>query len=231
MIKNAKKVEPDFSEFFITRRRKKYKFAKFDSFDNCFDGFNQTFTDVKKRLKFSKQEIIVEIAAGSAFFSVELAKQNPKKVFVAFDIKGDRLYQGAKLALEQNVKNIAFVRLALVKIDDFLPKKSVDQLWLTFPDPFPRERSEKHRLTYPSFLTLYKNILKPKADLHFKTDNRNLFLWSLEQFVNGNWQIKELSFDLHNSNLTESYKIKTTYETRFMSEGIPINYTTITPIS
>lgn len=230
-MKNPKKVESEFSDSFIIRRRKKYKFAKFDSFENCFDGFNQNFDDVKKYLDLQKQELVVEIAAGSAFFSVELARQSPKKAFIAFDIKGDRLYQGAKLAIEQAIKNITFVRIALVRINEFLPKNVVDQLWLTFPDPFPRERSEKHRLTYPSFLKLYKKVLKPKANLYFKTDNRALFLWSLEQFVNENWQIQELSFDLHNSNLPESYKIKTTYETRFDAEGTPINYATITTIN
>jgi len=171
--------------------------------------------------------MVLEIAAGNAQFSFELAKKHPDLNFIAVDIKSDRLYTSAKKALAEGVKNIAFLRTHMNELGDIFPKKSVETIWLTFPDPFPKKRSAKHRLSHVSFLRQYRSILKDAGLLKFKTDNRELFLWSLEQFVAQSWHICELSFDLHESNLPDDYKIKTYYETRFTQEGIPINYCTL----
>jgi tRNA (guanine-N7-)-methyltransferase len=102
-------------------------------------------------------------------------------------------------------------------------------LWVTFPDPFPKERSAKHRLTHPQYLKIYEMLLQKDGALYFKTDAKALFDWSLETLVEEGWNIDELSFDLHESALSEEYKIKTTYETRYMSEGIKINFVKASP--
>lgn len=220
---------------FITRKRKKWKFAHFDSYDNCFS--HNRGDDPKKSLKLIEQyfdrkkrehpgKIVLEIAAGNARFSYELAKLYPDWNFIAIDIKSDRLYTSAKNALEEGVENIAFLRMHLNELSTVFKKQSIDLIWLTFPDPFPRKRSAKHRLTHQTFLQQYRNILKDTGSLHFKTDNRDLFLWSLEQLIEHTWCVDELSFDLHESALSDVYKIKTFYEERFTALDIPIGYCT-----
>lgn len=219
---------------YITRKRKKWKFAHFDSYTNCFthprgsDGKN-TFNTIRSYFsnsEYKNRKMIIELAAGNAQFSFELAKRHPDCDFVAIDIKSDRLYTSAKQALLEGVQNIAFLRMGIDELAAVFPDNTVDEIWLTFPDPFPKDRSAKHRLSHSSFLRQYCSILKEAGILKFKTDNRELFLWSLEQLVAEKWYISELSFDLHESDLLEDYKIKTYYEQKFTSRGIPTNYTT-----
>lgn len=218
----------DTTELIITRKRKKYKFAHFDAYQNCFE-FNRgedpkNIQDELKKFFGNSNPVILEIAAGNAQFSLELARRHPEKNFIAIDIKSDRLYTSGKQALSEEVANIAFVRMHLYELSKVFKPSSVEAIWLTFPDPFPRKRSAKHRLSHPSFLNQYGDILQKNGELKFKTDNRELFLWSLEQLVAEEWQLKELSFDLHESDLSDEYKIKTYYEERFTALDIPTNY-------
>ncbi len=226
---------------YITRRRKKWKFAHFNSYENCFEferggnvdsirkqlrGF---FADLERSLS-GQRPVVIELAAGNAQFSLELARRHPEQSFIAIDIKADRLYTSAKLSLEAHIKNIAFLRMPITEVAQVFEPGSIDELWLTFPDPFPKECSAKHRLSHVSFLQQYCKILNETGTLRFKTDNRPLFLWSLEQFVAEKWQFDELSFDLHGSSLPEEYKIKTSYEERFTAQGIPTNYLSTRPV-
>lgn len=221
---------------FITRKRKKWKFAHFDSYPNCFSynrGDNPAVVKKQLTTHFSPSQgatleaverpLVLELAAGNAQFSLELARRHPEKDFIAVDIKSDRLYTSAKQALEEGVDNIAFLRTHINELEKIFTAHCVQELWLTFPDPFPRKRSAKHRLSHVSFLQQYRKILKETGVLHFKTDNRQLFLWSLEQFVATKWHIQELTFDLHESNLPQEYKIMTHYERRFIEAGLKIN--------
>lgn len=217
---------------YITRKRKKWKFAHFDAYENCFFYERGGSADAIKReladyLPVNNTKVVLEIAAGNAQFSLELARRYPGVNFIAVDIKSDRLYTSAKKALEEGVKNIAFVRMHLAEIEKVFQSSSVDEVWLTFPDPFPRDRSAKHRLSHVSFLRQYRKIMKDTGRLLFKTDNRDLFLWSLEQFVAEKWHINELSFDLHESNFSDDYKIKTHYEEKFTSQGIATNFCSV----
>ncbi|HSX27918.1 MAG TPA: tRNA (guanosine(46)-N7)-methyltransferase TrmB [Candidatus Saccharimonadales bacterium] len=207
---------------FITRKRKKWKFAHFDEWPNCV-----TLDQVQPSQW--QQPLVVEIAAGTADLSVGLAAQRPEAHFVAVDIKSDRLYTGAKFALEHHLHNITFVRAHMSHLTEIFLPGGISELWLTFPDPFPRKKQAKHRLTHPQFLQQYAKVLRGDGVLRFKTDNRDLFLWSLEQLVAEGWQLAELTFDLHDSALPEAYKITTAYERRFIAEGIPINYVTLRP--
>lgn len=215
----------------ITRKRKKYKFAHFNAWPNCFDFNHEQPAQIRldldryfKEHKLEKARLVLELAAGNAQFSLELAKLQPSIKFIAIDIKSDRLYTSAKQAQVEGITNIAFVRMPISKIGEVFKQGTVDEIWLTFPDPHPKKRSAKHRLTGELFLRQYRNILKEKGRLKFKTDNRELFLWSLEQFVAEKWQFHELTFDLHESKLSSEYKIKTAYESKFTAQGIPTNF-------
>jgi tRNA (guanine-N7-)-methyltransferase len=210
-------------KLFITRKRKKWKFAHFDEWANCFQA--STISPEFWRTHFPvKQPLTVEVGAGTADLTLGLARAHTDRNFVAVDVKSDRLYTGAKVALNDQLDNIAFVRAQLRGMVDLFEPASINELWVTFPDPFPRDRSAKHRLTNPSFLKVYADLLTKDGVLRFKTDNRELFLWSLEQLVAEGWTLQELSFDLHESDLPAGYKITTYFERKFLAQDIPINY-------
>lgn len=202
------------NDFVITRKRKKYKFAKFSNAINCFE-----FEQWQK-----KAYDVIELGAGTGLFSLALAQRHPDKQILAIDVKGDRLQKGAYLALEKGVENITFLRARADQIEDIVPYDSLESLWITFPDPFPKKRSAGRRMTHPTFLAKYKNVLSRTGALYLKHDNTVFFHWSLEQLVAENWRIDELSFDLHESDLSDDYKILTTYEQRWLSEGLTTNF-------
>ena len=200
-------VDP--KKFIITRKRKKYKFAKFHNAKNCFE-FDQ----------WLPQKVdVVEVGAGNGLFLVELARRHPEQVFVAVDVKGDRLQKGAYVALEQGIENIFFVRSRADQINELFAPNSLNAIWLTFSDPFPKKRSAGRRLTHPHFLKTYAELLQPDGSLIIKHDNPDFFNWSLEQLVAEGWYLKELTFDLHESDLGDDYKILTAYEQRWLGEG------------
>lgn len=210
-------VDP--KKFIITRKRKKYKFAKFHNAKNCFE-FNQ----------WSPRRVdVVEVGAGNGLFLVELARRHPEQVFVAVDVKGDRLQKGAYVALEQGIENIFFVRARADQINELFAPNSLNAIWLTFSDPFPKKRSAGRRLTHPHFLKTYAELLQPDGSLIIKHDNPDFFNWSLEQLVAEDWRLKELTFDLHESDLSDDYKILTAYEQRWLGEGRVTHYVRAIP--
>lgn len=211
-------LNPD--DFVIARKRKKYKFAKFHNAENCFE-FDE-WRDFYQQRQPSVSRL--EIGAGTGLFSVELAARYPGKLFAAIDVKADRLQKGAYIALERGLKNIYFIRARADQIGDLFALSTLVNIWVTFPDPFPKKRAAGRRLTHPYFLRRYAQLLQPGGELLFKHDDRDFFCWSLEQLVAEKWQITELSFNLHESSLDDEYKIMTTYEQRWLNEGKAINF-------
>lgn len=210
-------LNPD--DFIIARKRKKYKFALFANSPLCyeFDEWQQQPVDV------------VEVGAGNGLFSVELATRYPHQQFVALDIKGDRLQRGARQAEVLGLTNVRFLRARADQLSELFAAGSLSSVWVTFPDPFPRKHSAGRRLTNPRFLESYRMLLRPEGQLYLKHDNRDFFHWSLEQLVAEGWRIDELSFDLHESELADDYKILTTYEKRWLGEGLVTNFVKANP--
>lgn len=215
----SERLNPD--DFIITRKRKKYKFAKFANSPLCYE-FDEWITALQGQTL--QGEVVVELGAGTGLFSVELAARHPEKQYIAVDVKADRLQKGAYAAAARGMANIRFVRARADQLDELFPAHSVSQLWLTFPDPFPRPRSARRRMTHPLYLDIYARLLTKGGALYLKHDNRDFFCWSLEQLVTEKWHIEELSFDLHESELDDDYKIKTTYEERWLNEGLVTNF-------
>lgn len=204
----------DPNDFIITRKRKKYRFALFANSPLCFEFSEWTPRAVD----------VLEIGAGTGLFSVELAARYPEQTFVALDVKGDRLQKGARQAEARGLSNVFFVRARADQLAELIAAQSLRAIWLTFPDPFPRQRSAGRRLTHPHFLRIYAELLCSDGKLLLKHDNFDFFCWSLEQLVAAQWLIQELSFDLHESNLYDEYKVKTTYEQRWLDEGRKTNF-------
>jgi len=209
------KASVDPQAYVIKRRRKLYRFALFSNLEHCFeyDEWMQA-----KPLR-AQRNVTVEVGAGTALFSVELAARHPERQFVAVDVKADRMQKGATLAQGKSLNNIEFIRARADQLEDLFERGTVEQLWLTFSDPFPKKSDAKRRMTHAKFLEIYKNILVEKGALLQKTDSHALFDWSLEQLVQNGWVLSELTYDLHASELSDDYKILTTYETRWLGEG------------
>ena len=246
MIDKVKTIDPN--QFIITRKRKKYKFAKFANARNCFelDEWQTAQQQADQRApnhlapgQARRKVDVVEVGAGTGLFVVELAARYPETVFAAVDVKADRLQKGAYEALERGIDNVVFIRARADQIDELFAPGSLRAIWLTFSDPFPKKRSAGRRLTHPAFLKTYATLLcsRPGLEqkvnpntgqmgpgfgqnrLYIKHDNLEFFQWSLEQLVAEGWRIDELSFDLHESELSDDYKILTSYEQRWLTEG------------
>jgi tRNA (guanine-N7-)-methyltransferase len=206
-------------------RRKTLKKAQFQLFENCFHK------DAQNKGRWhevfgNEHPITLELGCGRAELSYGLAQKYPERNFLGIDLKADRLWRPGRDALREGLNNMAFLCIDLREMGQHLAPQEADEIWITFPDPFPKKRQAKHRMVNPDFLTLYQQVLKPGGKLHYKTDNLALFQYSLEVFVRQqNIHLHSLSFDLHaDDNLPEDFKIKTTYEKQFMEMGIPINY-------
>lgn len=211
----SNRLDPD--EFIIIRKRKKYRFALFHNATNCFELADWQPLDGKC--------LVVEVGAGTGLFLTELAARHPEQTFIALDVKADRLQKGAREALARGLSNIFFVRARADQLLEVVKSGSVQSIWLTFSDPFPKKRDAKNRLTHPRFLELYKKAhVNKDAQLLFKTDSPDLFDWSLEQLIADDWYLTALTYDLHESSLPEECKIMTTYEQKWTAQGLPIMF-------
>lgn len=171
--------------------------------------------------------IVLEIGCGKGEYTTGLARACPTMNFIGIDIKGDRLFRGAREALEEGLFNVAFLRIQAERIQYFFDKEEVSGIWLTFPDPQLRGSRRKKRLTSPQFLDRYRNILKDQAPIHLKTDNASLYEYTLETISSGGHALEFASADLyHDERLDEPMltAIQTYYEEKFLAEGMPIHY-------
>ena len=125
-----------------------------------------------------------------------LAQKYPEKIIIAIDIQGERLWHGATQAIKENLNNILFLRIQIEDLEKYFDKNSVSEIWITFPDPFPRKGQIKKRLTSPRFLDIYKNILKSNNIIHLKTDDEKLYNYSLENIKKLNGQILSQQQDI-----------------------------------
>ena len=162
----------------------------------------------------------LEIGCGKGQFACELAKQNPNVNIVAVEKNTNVIVQACEKAIEMGVNNVRFLKCGAEYITKYLKPNSVERLFLNFSCPFPKKSHASHRLTSSTFLPLYKELLCEGAEIHQKTDNRQLFEFSLEQLSSHGFTLKNISLDLHNSDFEGN--IVTEYEQRFVSQGLPI---------
>lgn len=205
-------------------RKKIQKKINFFKFSNCYQANEQ---QILKGYHFfeNNHPMVLELGCGKATFSIELARKNPNINFIAIDTKINRLADGAWIALQENLPNIVFIQMHIEQILLHFEPQSVDKIWITFPDPYPKDRQEKHRLTNLKFLNYFHHLLKPKGHLLFKTDNRELFDYTLNILKNIHWEPSEFTFDLYSSDLkNEENTVLTEYEKKFLNQGKKICY-------
>lgn len=124
--------------------------------------------------------IVIELACGYGEYTIGLAERYPQKSFIGVDIKGNRVYQGAKYALENKLENVAFLRTDIRQIHHFFAEEEVDEIWITFPDPFRKKRQAKNRLTSAGFIDRYRKILKKGGLIHVKSDSDTIYEYTRE---------------------------------------------------
>ena len=167
--------------------------------------------------------IVLELGCGKGEYSVGLAKNNPDKNFIGIDIKGARIWRGAKTAIESGLENVCFIRTRIDLIRSFFAKNEIDEIWITFPDPQPKKQSK--RLSSARFLNMYRYILKDNGFLHLKTDSRLLHFYTMALLKGNNINPLVSTSNLYMSNtIIPELAIKTFYEEQFLAEGKLITY-------
>lgn len=167
--------------------------------------------------------IYIEIGMGKGQFLMELARRNPDINYVGIEKYSSVLIRALEKMEEEEtpLSNICFIRMDAEDIVKVFAKNEVDRIYLNFSDPWPKDRHAKRRLTSDRFLPIYDQILKKDGIIEFKTDNQDLFRYSLESIPEAGWTVDAHTFDLHNSEMAEG-NVMTEYETKFCSEGKPI---------
>lgn len=169
--------------------------------------------------------VILELACGKGEYTVNLARMFPDINFIGVDYKGNRIWRGAKTALEEGINNVGFLRIQIETILDHFADNEINEIWITFPDPQPQDSREKKRLTNPRFLEKYKTILKDNGLMHLKTDNDDFYAYTLEQIALLNLpKIKETTDLYHSELVDEVLSIKTYYERKYLAANKNINY-------
>ena len=168
------------------------------------------------------QPLYIEIGMGKGQFILEMARRNPDKNFIGIEKYSSVLVRALEKCEEDAPANLRFIRMDAEEILDVFAVDEVSGIYLNFSDPWPKDRHAKRRLTYRDFWTRYKEILKPEGQVIFKTDNRPLFDFSLEEVEIAGWTLENVTFDLHHSEYMEG-NVMTEYEAKFSAKGNPIH--------
>lgn len=212
-------------------KNKLAKFAEMGAFENVIQAPYRQLNNEDFYLKgnwatqiFGNQNpVILELGCGKGEYTVQLGEKYPGTNFIGIDIKGARLYTGAKQALAKGLKNVAFLRTNIEAIDRFFAPGEVAEIWLTFPDPQMKKTSR--RLTSSFFLERYRRILQPNGIIHLKTDSNFQFTYTSELVHLNEFEILSETRDLYESEyLNDLLQIKTFYEKQWLDRGIKIKY-------
>jgi len=204
--------------------KKLIRFAAIKTFLNVLEypvGMKGKWKDFFK----NTNPITLELACGRGEYAVGLGKLHPERNFIGIDIKGNRIWAGAKSALEQNLLNTAFVRTQIDKVTDYFDKDEIAEIWITFPDPQLRFSKAKKRLTHPKFLRFYQKFLQPDGLINLKTDSPDLYKFT--KTVINLFELELLQdFDsiYAQQSITQDLQIKTHYEALDIAQSNRVHY-------
>ncbi len=214
-------------------KNKLAKFAENKTFPNFFEPDYETIKENdfplkgnwKKDFFNNNNPIILELGCGRGEYTTGLAARYPDINFIGIDRKGARMWKGCKASIEQEMKNVAFIRTQINHIIHYFDKNEVSEIWITFPDPQPKRSKVNKRLTSTLFLDFYKEILEPNGIIHLKTDSESLFEYTLDVIKDLKYKIIEKETDIHSSGqISEDLLIETYYEKKWKEQGSKIYY-------
>ncbi len=201
-------------------RKKHKKIVEVRTFKNVFDFKKGNAEEELIKYFGNTKPVTLELGCGQADYSINLAKLYPERNFIGIDRKPNRLWNASKNAEDAGLKNVAILISYVETLEDIFKELKAEEIWITFPDPYPFRRSMKKRLTHPNFLNIYKNILTPGGKINLKTDADSLYEYTLEVVKEENLNLIKETNDLYSSeNLSEEETIQTKYEKMHLSEG------------
>ncbi|MDD3079620.1 MAG: tRNA (guanosine(46)-N7)-methyltransferase TrmB [Paludibacter sp.] len=213
-------------------KNKLAKFAELETYPHVFQYPSQALSDGQspeikgnwnKTFFKNNQPIVLELGCGKGEYTVGLAQLFPDKNFIGVDIKGARIWTGAKNALEKGLKNVAFLRTNIEMIHYFFAENEVSEIWLTFPDPQMKKVTK--RLTATNFMANYQRFVKPGGLIHLKTDSNFMFTYTCQMVKANNYEVQFKTDDLYASDLVDPIlDIKTYYEQQWLERGLNIKY-------
>lgn len=212
-------------------KRKLQRFAEMETFNHVVQAsFDEVFNkDYKLKGKWSSEffkngnPLILELGCGKGEYTVGLAKQNPDVNYIGIDIKGARIWRGAKTVEEEDIKNVGFIRTRIGLINSFFGSEEVSEIWITFPDP--QLKKFYKRLTSTRFLGYYQKFVKNDGFINLKTDSVELYTYTKKLIELNNIELVTDTDNLYESDLVdEKLSIKTFYEQQWLEQGKPIHY-------
>ncbi|MCR5195386.1 MAG: tRNA (guanosine(46)-N7)-methyltransferase TrmB [Pseudobutyrivibrio sp.] len=191
--------------------------------DYCINNPSKYKGNFTSEIFNNDNPLYIEIGMGKGQFITTLAKQNPNINYIGIERYTSVLLRAIQKVQDEEIPNLKFICFDAANILDVFACKEVDRIYLNFSDPWPKDRHSKRRLTSTTFLNRYNSILTKEGHIEFKTDNRDLFDFSVEEIDNHPlWHIDEITYDLHNDSTMNAGNVMTEYEEKFSSKGNPI---------
>ena len=187
-----------------------------------FEDFVITDKNLVPSSQFLVPNLHVELGTGMGDFITQIAERNPQINYIGLEVEKTCVLSAAREVREKNLSNVRLIVFDINNISELFGEHEVDRLYINFCDPWPKKRHAKRRLTHVRFLEMYRKILKPGGEIYFKTDNRGLFDFSLEQFALAGLEVRDVTNDLHANEPPDN--IRTEYENKFSAAGVPINF-------
>lgn len=218
-------------------KKKLYRYQALNDLDNVIELEDYSPTTVSphrgrwcEAVFGNEQPLILELACGKGDYTLSLAARYPEINFIGVDVKGDRIWRGAVEALENNLKNVRFLRIYIDHINNYFSGREVDEIWITFPDPYLNEKKESKRLTSPVFLDRYRKILKRGGRVNLKTDSTELFDFTMDVIRDQHLEIVTFVEDVHNQDHdVPNLDILTYYEKKHLEDGRTIYFVSFKP--
>ena len=206
------------------KKGKLQKFAEVTAFSNCYERATELKGKWATHVFKNDNPITLELACGKGEYTLGLAKRFPDRNFIGVDIKGNRIWKGAKYALENNMHNVAFHRIMIGNIEDYFALGEIDEFWITFPDP--QHAKKRKRLTNPMFLERYRNISNSHPIMNLKSDSTRFYEYTKEVIAEQNLEVIENSDDIYQWDAIPEYlaNIQTFYEKIWLEDGKKIKY-------
>ncbi len=205
-------------------QKKLIRFSEIETFPNVLQ-YPQEMPGNWNVFFKNNHPVTLELACGKGEYAVGLGRLHPQRNFLGVDLKGNRIWVGAKTALKDNLSNVAFLRSQIDRIAEYFAKDEVSEIWITFPDPQLRASKHKKRLTHPKFLRLYQQFLKPGGSIHLKTDSPVLYEFTKQVIALYNLPVHtDIDHLYSQTDLTDDLKIKTHYEGLDIAQSNRIHY-------